>query len=181
MTVSPERRYSKQFIPASQSKGGMGHWRIADAEDNRVATCWDSYNADRIVEALNFHWNRRAVSEGPAAPTEGILISDISRAVRAWNDCEVDSDLVRMKRALLADRASRRAPVTHDPEGPAASTIDEGDFAAAMWLMQHAVNDDPADLWLTKSKAKAICRYLMALQESASGEPASPPSSGAQP
>jgi hypothetical protein len=30
-------------------------WRVADANDDRVATCWDKENADEIARRLNEH------------------------------------------------------------------------------------------------------------------------------
>lgn len=44
--------YSYEEIPDATASSGV-HYRVHDAADNRVATCYLRENAERIVEALN--------------------------------------------------------------------------------------------------------------------------------
>lgn len=122
-----ERRYRKEFIPASVSQDGRGHWRIADGEDNRVATCWDSYNADRIVAALNEQWNRAELESGRSSPEP--TREELLRAVQAFmgwaadfnpGDVWLEHDAMakNIRLALVADRRRRSSP-----EAPAADLL----------------------------------------------------------
>lgn len=54
MANDPARpAFSVERIPASRDSTGRANWRIADADDNRIATCYLEENARQIVDALN--------------------------------------------------------------------------------------------------------------------------------
>lgn len=50
--------FSVQTIEDKKTRSGK-LYRITDAEDDRVATCYLRENADEIVELLNLGWNSR--------------------------------------------------------------------------------------------------------------------------
>lgn len=59
-----------EFIRGAE---GGDHWRIADADDNRVATCYMQENAERLVELLNLR------ASGPTASR--LVVEPSSRCV----------------------------------------------------------------------------------------------------
>lgn len=90
------RLYSAQFMPAHQTKEGVSHWRVADPEDNRIATCYDGANARDIVDALN----RRAAASGGEREAWAILFEDADVKPELF----IGDNAEQVARKVFADR-----------------------------------------------------------------------------
>lgn len=59
-----KREFTVKCVPPTATNNGC--WRVADPDDNRIATCYLPENAKRIVDALNATLVSRAAPDGDA-------------------------------------------------------------------------------------------------------------------
>jgi hypothetical protein len=88
--------FGREFIPGSSVNDWDSHWRIFDKADNCIATCYDSYNAQQIVDALNRDAGRSPEGSGPtdalreALCAAGYALHDAMGMVNTRMFCEAE-------------------------------------------------------------------------------------------
>lgn len=92
--------YTYSAVYAKACDGGT-HFRIADPDDNRIASCWDEVNASMICQALNRVWLAQLQT-----PTIDIIRAGVRLNGRAAKTTKAKTGGTRKRRAAKRDKGT---------------------------------------------------------------------------
>lgn len=94
--------YTYGIVYAKACDGGK-HFRIADGDDNRIASCWEEVNASKICQALNRSWFAQLQT-----PTIDIIRAGVRLNGRAATTTKAKTGETQKRRA--AKRTAKPTP-----------------------------------------------------------------------